>query len=319
MLLFAFALAAFALWVIRKHRQRAPWASRAIAIVPALAWTVAWAAMTRAVLAAHFGATTTDVLWEGPRAKLAEFARAFGVASTPGLVEWTVLAAIAVYAGFALWREGKRPRRSVAISWTRSVAALALAAYVLLPYSVYDPDRVTYGLFVLYPRFAVLSLIFLVVTLDAPPSRRARRATAVLMATASIALALNWWFVLDHAGDEARGLDGALASLPPNRILKSLIATPSPDGLRYEGFLHVASYYQGRNLGETDQSFAALLSSPIHYRDPERRPYLSLHDEHLHPERFDSEQARLYDYILSYRRTTPASADSTWTIYAGGR
>jgi hypothetical protein len=62
-------------------------------------------------------------------------------------------------------------------------------------------------------------------------------------------------------------------------------------------------------MGETDQSFAALLPSPVHYRDL-RRPYLSLQDEHLRPETFDPSQANSYDYLLVYHREGAVAFDA---------
>jgi len=323
-LLFAFAVAAFVLWIACARDRLAAVRARAVAILPATVWLAAWAVHARRAIATHFGVSSGgfEALWEGPGTKLAELGRALGVATRPGAVEWTVLAIAVAVAAACLWWERRSTRRGRAIAWARLVAVAALAAYACLPYSIYDRDRVTYGLFILYPRFAVLAPLVFAATLAAPASRRARSVIATVIAMALVVTSVHWTMVLQRVGREARGLDAALDTLVPGRILKSLIYTPYPAGLRYEGFLHVASYYQARKLGETDQSFAALVPSPVHYRDPAHRPYLSLHDEHLRPDRFDPAQAELYDYILSYDRASaldPSTARNPWSIVAVDR
>lgn len=279
---------------------------RATAALPATLWVTAWFVHMRAVVArtepgGSWGGV--EAFWHGPAMKLAGLGRALVVASTDGRVEWVVLAALALLTLVALRFErtrgtvaNRRPRR-----FLRGLALLALLAYAVLPYSLYPRERVSYGLFILYPRFLVLAPLFFLPTLRWPDRRSIGIGLAVVAMGANLAVAGRDLALFIGAGRDAVGLDAAIAAIPPGRVVKSLVYTAFPRGLRYEGFLHVASYYQARSLGETDQSFALLPTSPVHYRDP-RRPYLSRHDEHLRPDLFDWQHSDMYDDVLIYDR-----------------
>jgi hypothetical protein len=183
----------------------------------------------------------------------------------------------------------------------RLAALLAAAAYAVLPYGIHDADAVTQGLFVLYQRFLVLAPLLLLPALPWPARGRERAGLAIAVCGLHLLLATSWSAALRRTAAEARGLDAAVAAMPPGARLKSLIYTMYPSRWRYEAFLHAASYYQARRLGEVDQSFALLPLAPVHYRDP-RRPYLSRHDEHMVPESFDWQQAARWDFVLIYDR-----------------
>jgi hypothetical protein len=316
-LLFAFALAAFALWIGWGPRRSRRW-RRGLATAPAFAWLLAFVIHSRAAMAEKVPpGGGVEAFWHGPRAKLGEWGRSLLVASQPGLVEWIVLGTAAIGVALCLALPSRRDDGATRTRrWLLALGALAVVAYIALPYSIYERERVTYGLFVLYPRFAVLAPLFLLPALSAPASHRVRRGLVIATAAAHIALAAHWSRVLSQVGHEAAPIDDAIAALEPGRILKSLVLTPFPAALRYDAFLHVASYYQARKLGESDQSFAALLPSPVHYRDP-RRPYLSLQDEHLRPDDFDANRLRLYDYLLLYRRGGTATVGLP-TVFARG-
>jgi hypothetical protein len=304
-LLGAFGALGFGLYFVMPGDRRSRlW--RATAALPAVLWSVTWLVHTRAVVerlepGGAWGGI--EAFWQGPGTKLAGFGRALVVASTDGHVEWMALAALVLVAIVTLTLGRARddvPRRE-AQRFLRGLAFLALLAYLLLPYSLYPRERVSYGLFILYPRFLVLAPLFFLPTLRWPNRRRIAAGLAVLVVGANLAIAARDFTLFSRAGRDAAGLDAAIAAIPPGRIVKSLIFTPFPEGFRYEGFLHVASYYQARSLGETDQSFALLPTSPVHYRDPQQ-PYLSRRDEHLRPDLFDWQHSDIYDYVLIYDR-----------------
>jgi len=343
-LVFAFALVAFALWMA----FGAGWAMRvrrALALLPALAWFGWWNGANRALLARHFpdAGGPMDAIWEGPGTKLQDIGRSLLVASSTGHTETVILLVVLAVTMWLLWRDAHLPgsersasadlsasserstssmtpaRPSAPRDWVRWVGLLGLIAYAVLPYSIYERDRVTYGLFILYQRFAVFAPLVVLPSLSAPPGRTTRRILVAAVAACHLVLVLHWSAVLAQVGKEAAPINDAIAALAPGRVLKSLIYKPYPVGLRFESFLHVASYYQARNLGETDQSFAALLPSPIHYRDL-RHPYLSLQDEHLRPEDFDLERSGpLYNFALTYGVPDPLPGATTLFVRNGWR
>ena len=294
--------------------------------------------VARLARARHF---EDNVLWDDVPTKLSELGRALLVARVPGTWEWIVLGVVVVGAAALWLAEirprrafgrsrpdaavdaapGLSPARQAAgapdrasaaapsddpgaqrvLSWVRLLALLALVLYAVLPYSIYARDLVTYGLFILYLRFLVLAPLLLLPTLRGPRRPKTRAALAILVCALHVLLAWDWHRLLAAARDDAAGLDGAVASIPPGKIVKSLIYTPYPTGARFEAFLHAASYYQARALGEVDQSFALLPVEPVHYRQP-LRPYLSRNDEHLDPAHFDWSQVGRYDFVLIYDR-----------------
>ena len=302
-LLAAFGLVSVVLWLLFSSGSRRAKLLRSAAVLPAVGWVIGWWASTRATLARLDPGSLgggIEPFWHGPAVKLAAVGRSLVVASIDGRVEWMVLIAIGIVAAIAVVVERREGISRSGVRWVRLVALLAFAAYALLPYSIYPRDRVTVGLFILYPRFLVLAPLILLPTL-AWPRQRLGRVLVGIVCAANVLLAWNNYRTFDRAALDAVGLDTAISSIPPRSIVKSLIYTPHPTGLRYEAFLHVASYYQARRLGETDQSFALLPTSPVHYRDP-RHPYLSRHDEHLRPQEFDWERSQVYDYFLIYDR-----------------
>ena len=304
-LLFAFGAAAVMIWMALPGRERSGRWRRAVAILPAAFWAVAWWANTRAVvgrLDPGAGSGAIEAFWHGATAKLYMVGQALIVAGTDGRVEWTVLAflGVAVVAtSFVELRSGEPP--SSARRFLRAVALLALLAYAFLPFSIYPRERLTYGLFLLYPRYLVLVPLLLLPTLRWPVRPRIAMPLVLLLCAANVAVIGHQFTLFARIAEQARGLDEAVNAIPPGRIVKSLVYTPRPEGFRYPAFLHVASYYQARTLGETDQSFALLPTNPVHYRDLDR-PYLSRRDEHLRPNEFDAGGARMYDFILVYDR-----------------
>jgi hypothetical protein len=278
LLVFAFALVALGMWLLLA--RRVPRLPRLIAMLPALAWTLGCALRLRAAVA-RTSPGDTEVVWHGLRPHLAELGRALGVVSASGVIEWSVLAIVAALVA-ADWVRERRARTGMP---SRRFA---------LPFSIYDSAHVSHGVFLLYARFLALLPLFWLPAVQA----RGRRLVAVVCIL-HVATAANWNTMLRRAGRQARGLDGAIAALDPYPRVKSLIYEPVPQGLRFEGLLHVASLHQARARGETDQSFALIPANPVRYRDP-RRPYLSRQDEHLAPEQFDWRRARMYDAILLY-------------------
>jgi hypothetical protein len=316
-LLFAFGLASLAVWVAMPHGPRRARLVRALAVLPAAVWLLASLRASRTALdaAAPAGlARGLEALWEGPAAKWADVGRSLIVARVPGLLAWGILTGLALFVIAALVSERRAHRVLLpGARWLRGVALLAVIAYAALPYSIYDRGWVTCGLFILYQRFMILAPLVLLPTLAWPEEQRRRIALAAVVLGANVALACDWYALFARVGRQARGLDAAIVTIPPGKILKSLVYTPYPEGCRFESFLHAGSWYQARALGETDQSFALLPSNPVHYRDPSR-PYLSRNDEHLRPQEFDLRQAERFDAILVYDRSgewlSPASAPS---------
>jgi hypothetical protein len=319
-LLFAFALAAFALWQAQARVSRRQRVRRCLAIVPAAIWVVACWLQTRSALDRWFPSSDNHLafLWEGPAAKRVDFGRSLIVAGTDGRIEWIVLAlvgAFVVWRFTSMLRAGNAPTVTSPRRFLGSIALLGVVAYVLLPYSIYQSARVTYGLFILYQRFLVLAPLIVLPVLPWPSASRARTAAIATLCVSHALLAANLVRLRMSVDREAQGLDAAIASLPPGARIKSLIYTPYPEALRFEVFLHAASYYQARKRGETDQSFALLVPNPIHYRDP-LRPYLSRQDEHLHPETFDWRQASRYDALLVYDASGTAGAPPAGEVRA---
>lgn len=292
-LLFGFALVALGLWLVMA--RGAPRVSRLLSALPACAWVVGcWFRLRDDVARTSPG--KTEIAWHGIRGHAAEVGRALGVASASGLVEWALLACIAIVVWFAWWAERRAPDGNEAAPrrFVRTVALTGAVLYVALPFSIYDAAHISHGVFLVYSRFLVfLPLLWL------PTLRLRTRAIALAACGLHLVLAIHWMVLLQRVGQQARGLDGAIAALASHLRVKSLIHVPVPDGMRFEGFLHVASLHQARARGETDQSFALIPANPIHYRDP-RRPYLSRQDEHLSPDRFDWRRSSLYDAILVY-------------------
>src|SRR5262249_44396200 len=154
--------------------------------------------------------------------------RALLVASQPGRTEAAVLM-VAGLIVLALVRhelrgDGLTRRRA----WVRIVALLGLVAYAALPYSLYDRDRVTYGLFILYQRFASFLPLVLLPTFAGPARFAWRRGLALAVVVAHVSLALHWNRVLHDVGEQARGLDATIDAMQPGRRLKSLVYAPFP-------------------------------------------------------------------------------------------
>jgi hypothetical protein len=331
-LLAAFAAAAGVLWVLRSPRGAAAIRSRTrrlSALAPAALYGLAWLLKERATMArlqpANAGRHDLEALWHGPAAKLSELGRTTLVFTADGRFEWL---AIALLAGIAasLWILARRQPAAPAATgslratdWLRGVALLAVVAWALLPWSIYRADVPTYGLFLLYPRFLVLAPLVFLPTLRWPARPRARTGFAVALGTVHLLLASQRLALFTRIDRDAVGLDGAIAAIAPAGVVKCLIYTPVPDGARFESFLHVASYYQARRRGETDQSFALLPTHPVHYRDLDR-PYLSRHDEHLRPQDFDPTTLRTWDALLVYDRDgshrTPLPNGTTQLAYS---
>jgi hypothetical protein len=316
-LLLAFGVAALAVWTALSSSPRKLRFARSLAVGPALFWLLASLGAARRASGSTAGAANgLEAIWESPGTKMAEIGRALLVASSPGWLEAAVLTGLTLFAVACVWSERKRRRPlPPGRRWLRWVALLAVLAYAALPYSIYERQHVTTGLFILYQRFLVLAPLVYLPTLDWPGRSGGLATLRVVVLLANVAVAWNWHALFARVGRQADGLDAAIASIPPGRKLKSLVYTPYPEGCRFESFLHVASYYQARQLGETDQSFTLLPTSPIHYRDP-ARPYLSRNDEHLRPQEFDFQGASLYDAILVYDRSGAwmTAATAPWPV-----
>jgi hypothetical protein len=305
-LLFGFALLAAGLWFLFAPVARRQRALRLLPVLPTLLYVVAWAAHAR--LLASDGAGFT-VAWDDARTKWVDVGWSLITASADAPLEWGVIALLVGAAAFLLGREwqlarvrhnageARWPARMRA--WVRTCALLALVLYIALPYSIVDRELTTQGLFLLHHRFLVLGPLLLVPTLLWPSARVARAAMIAVALLLHLTLAVHWNELVARVGAQARGLDGAIEAIPSHVKVKSLIYVPYPAGLRFSAFLHVASLYQARKLGEVDQSFALLPTTPVHYRDP-HRPYLSQRDENLAPAYFDWRRASLYDYLLLY-------------------
>jgi hypothetical protein len=303
-LLFAFGAAAAVIWMALPGRDRIGRWRRPAAILPAALWALAWWVHTRAVvdrLDPGAGSGGIEAFWHDAPAKLLMAGQSLIVAGTDGRIEWTVLASLGLVATLLLVLELRSRESSPARRFLRVTALLALLAYAFLPFSVYPRERVTYGLFLLYPRFLVLVPLVLFPTLRWPTRARIAMPLVLLLCAANVAVVGRQFTLFQQVAAEARGLDAAVEAIPPGRVVKSLVYTPRPPELRYPAFLHAASYYQARTLGETDQSFALLPTNPVHYRDLDR-PYLSRRDEHLRPHEFDARRAAMYDFVLVYDR-----------------
>jgi hypothetical protein len=270
------------------------------AAVPAAASVVANAPSPRRAAATS---RSLEFHWRGATEKLGALGWSLIVASREGRVEWTLIACVAVLALVSLVRErrsgvagspgsGSRVRR-----WLGGVALLGMLLFVLLPSAIVDEQQATYGVFLIDQRFLVWLPLCGLPLLRWPPGRRVIGVLAATVVVLHLASAWSQGRVLGRAADAARGLDAAVAAIPPGKILKSLIYTPFPEGVRYQSLLHAGCYYQARRLGEVDHSFALLPFSPVRYREL-GRPYLSRHDEHLAPEDFDWRAVLLYDYVL---------------------
>ncbi|UCE03972.1 MAG: hypothetical protein JSW67_07295 [Candidatus Latescibacterota bacterium] len=305
-LLFAFALLAAGLWFLFAPVARRQRALRLLPLLLPLLYVLAWAAHARLLSSDAAGFT---VAWDDARTKWLDAGWSLITASADATLEWSVMALLAGLVAFLLAREWRLARvRHVAgeerwparmRAWIRTCALLALLLYIVLPYSVADRELTTQGLFLLHHRFLVLGPLLLIPTLLWPSARGARAALIGVALLLHLTLALHWNELVARVGAQARGLDGAIEVIPPHVKVKSLIYMPYPVGLRFSAFLHVASLYQARKLGEVDQSFALLPTTPVHYRNP-RRPYLSQRDENLAPAHFDWRRASLYDYLLLY-------------------
>jgi len=309
-LLFGFALLVLGAWLAMA--RRAPRIPRVMTMLPGLSWVIGCGLLMRPSLA-RGSPGTVEFLWHDASARAAEFGRAFGVASDSGAVEWAGLSVVAFTTLLA--RAGERrpwdgdpimvtPRRFV-----RVAGGLGAVLFVALPFSIYDSRHGSHGLFLLYARFLVfLPLLWL------PALRAPARVLAPIACALHLGLTIHWTAMLRSVGRQARGLDGAIAALAPYGRVKSLVYEPVPAGMRFEGFLHVASLHQARAHGETDQSFALIPSNPVRYADP-HRPYLSRDDEHMFPERFDWLRSRSYDALLIYDPHDAARAQ--WSAATG--
>jgi len=334
-LLFAFALAAAAIWVFVSRRPVRVRILRVLSVSPALVWLCAWWVAHGPVS----GSDGLLFQWHTIAVKLEGLGLSTIVASTEERTEWLVLAAVALLAILLAVpppREaaprpagGARPqvrgearraarddpqgeRRPLGAAtesvesgrmrcWVRLVSLLAAALYFFLPYSVVAADFETRGVFLLYNRFLVIAPLLFLPTLAWPRVGRLGRWLPLAVVALHVAFVWHLDALVRSVAAESEGLDGAVSAMAPRGIVKSLIYTPYPDALQFPSFLHAASYYQARRLGECDQSFAILPDTPVHYRDPDR-PYLSRHDEHLAPHLFDWSQAGFYDYVLVYDR-----------------
>jgi hypothetical protein len=309
-LLFAFALCASFLWLALSKISPGFRLRRLAAAVPALLLTLGWLFFGGGGEGRGMG-SELKIEWHGLGEKLDGIGWSTIVARADDALGWTVLCAAVGSAISLLVMEvvvrGRKPgtdsehHRSRMRLWVRLCALMAAALYLVLPYAIVSAQFVTRGVFLLYNRYAVLAAVLLIASLAWPRSRGFRRLGLSAALVLHIALAWHWSGLLGRVSGEARGLDGAIEVMEPGGIVKSLIFTPYSDVIDFPAYLHAGSYYQARKLGETDQSFALLPSTPVHYRDPER-PYLSQLDEHLAPHLFDWRRAGLYDYILIYDR-----------------
>ena len=303
-MVFAFGLAGLAVWTVLEAPDWRRRRIRVSATIPALLLGGAWYLNSQATLAAKFPMLFDDgsgmavrAVWDGPGRKIASFGWSLNVAESGG-GGWLVLAGLAALV-IVLSLRGRRAEGGAptARSWILSLALLALVLYAVLPAALQSGKLPTYGLFLLYQRFLVLAPLLLVSTLNWPSPGRLKTVLACAAISLHLVSAFQWSAIFERVDRDAVGLDDAIAVIPPGKIVKGLIYTRAPSGLRFDVFLHAPSYYQARQLGEVDQSFALLAVSPVRYRNS-LRPYLSLGDEHLVPERFNWRAAQLYDYIL---------------------
>jgi hypothetical protein len=311
-ILFVFALAASLIWLTLSPLPPVDRIRRLAPAAPAILWALGWYASGRGGLGTSPGAGVA-LEWHGFAEKLDGFGWSTVVPGVEGGFEWALLCAAGLLVAALLAvelrssrvtprgdRELKRKRSRMKL-WVRLVALMALALYLLLPYAIVSSQFVTRGVFLLYNRFAVLAPLLLVATLVWPRYARARYVVISAVLILQTMMALHWSGTQGRISRESSGIDGAIEAMAPGKILKSLIYSPYSDVVDLPLYLHAGSYYQGRKLGEVDQSFALLPSTPVHYREP-LRPYLSQRDEHLSPHLFDWSQATLYDYILIYDR-----------------
>jgi len=312
-LLFGFALLGLGIWCAMARRaSRGP---QLLAALPACAWVLGCWFRFRPIVAGT-SPGETEIVWRGVHEHAAEVGRALGVASASGVVEWAVFAGIGIIVLFASWAARRRPAEPAVDAaprrFVRAVALLGVVLFLGLPFSIYDAAHASHGVFLLYSRFlAFLPLLWL------PTLRLPYRGVAWAVCGLHLVFVIHWMVLLQRVGRQAQGLDGAIAALAPHARVKSLIHAAVPEGMRFEGFLHVASLHQARARGETDQSFVLIPANPVHYRDP-RRPYLSRQDEHLWPERFDWRRSSLYDAILIYDPAGTAPAPAPFTYEKNG-
>lgn len=308
-LLFVFALAAALLWLALAPLAFGARFRRVTAAVPALIPALGWYFFGGGGGEAGLGSKVAFE-WHGLAQRFAGVGWSTIASGVGGVFGWIVLglagglvaALLALEIRRQKSRGGGTGRRTGRMRlWVRLVALLAAVLYFCLPYAIVSAQLVTRGVFLFYNRFAALAPMFLIATLQWPTSGKLRHLALSMAVLLNVALAWHWTGMLARVSGEARGMDGAIESMKRGGIVKSLIYTPYSDAVDFPVFLHSGSYYQARKLGESDQSFALLPSTPVHYRDP-LRPYLSQRDEHLAPHMFDWSKARLYDYILIYDR-----------------
>jgi len=307
-ILFVFALAALLLWFALSSAPPAARIRRLAAATPAVLWALGWYVSGRGGLGAG-----VSIEWHGLHEKLEGFGWSTVVSGVEGGVEWGLLCAAGLMVAALLALELRSARatprgrqkpedvRARMRLWVRLAALLALALYLFLPYAIVSAQFNTRGVFLLYNRFAILAPLLLIATLAWPCGARGRRILISAVLVLHVVTAWHWSGMQGRLSAESSGIDGAIEAMAPGKILKSLIYSPYSDVIDFPSYLHAGSYYQGRKLGEVDQSFALLPSTPVHYRDPVR-PHLSQHDEHLSPHLFDWNKAALYDYILIYDR-----------------
>jgi hypothetical protein len=301
-LLFVLMLAAALIWLAVAVIPFCARLKRLACAIPALLLALGW------YVSGGGGLGPKPILeWHGLAEKLEGLGWSTIAGGVEGALEYAVLCGVCLFVllmlALELKRSGRRSggARSWAVLWIRLAAALALVLYFCLPYAIVSEQLETRGVFLLYNRFAVVAAILFIASLAWPASRGARSITIAAALVLHIMMLWNWIGLMDRVSAEAGGMGGAIEAMRPGAIVKSLIYTPYSEAVGFPIYLHAGSYYQARKMGEADQSFALLPSTPVHYRDA-ARPYLSHRDEHLAPHMFDWKDARLYDYILIYDR-----------------
>lgn len=201
---------------------------------------------------------------------------------------------------------GARPARE---RWRWLPFGLTLLMFAALPLCALDIDM-------LYGRVSVFALPTFLFALEPVASRPWRRAAVTALVALHLASVTYTFKAFD---DEAQPLNTALRAAEPGKRLLFLPTSNQSRVVRHEAYSHFGCFYQIKNGGVVDYSFAELFPAWYRYREGMEPNLPEEFDFNPNEFRFAEHDGERYDYFLVRGRVLPewfASAPNGMRVLA---
>jgi len=212
------------------------------------------------------------------------------------LVAWAALmAAVLLFADPASEKEPETDEERVQRTLVRRLSMLAPLAFVVYLFAPVSYDWI----WPINARFPIIGVVFFVISLPRPRPQWQRP-----LYGAAAALALAFFLLVglafrSYARDEARGLDAAIASIPPGQKVAGLMFDRRSEHFEHAPFLHSVALYQAARGGVVMFTFALMPSSPVSFKPeaapPRVRPRWEWSPEQVRP----VPDLDWYDYVMT--------------------